>query len=644
MAEWKTDTEEVKEVVRRCRDFKESLQEKRCGGFIKDLDSYALKIIVERRKIEMQLEKAIGELKAAREKRRGFWGFLGELGRDFGNAVGEIIPPVKLCAELCEKGLNLMEDNIEKWEHNVRLLERMLEIYSNQAKASVELVNQALEGVKKRLHFYTDKHQEFIRRLKQVSDAIDNEYNFPTPGVLMEYDFERPTFSYNPKKSVFNERLKDLREDFSASLYADWKDRINAFSHRDRAKASKEREFEKNLEDLMGASSYDENPNDELDRMASSKEREFEKSLEDLMPSVLSVPSYNESLTLAKKNCVKNCKKALEGFTEKIKEAPNDSNAVNEAFDNLETELERATDDERLKGLRENFASLYADLCADLKDKIHHNALSNDELDRMIASIEQEFEKSLEGLTPSFRDKTNALSGDDLERLASSKEQEFEKNLEDLMPSVLGVPSYDESFSLAKKHCVKNFKKALQDFAEKIKEAPNDSNAVNEAFDNLETELERATESLSQKIAPILERYENYKRQALEYREFLEKEKEGFMVDEQNPYPEEVRFNELRLAEFDSVFSAIVPLEDLNKTACTHHALKALQAALKDNDLGFDATDLEQIAKGFIPRGYLWHFDANVLGNVALVREELLLGVKHTKGYSLWTEFLQKQN
>ncbi|WP_423750530.1 HNH endonuclease [Helicobacter pylori] len=40
----------------------------------------------------------------------------------------------------------------------------------------------------------------------------------------------------------------------------------------------------------------------------------------------------------------------------------------------------------------------------------------------------------------------------------------------------------------------------------------------------------------------------------------------------------------------------------------------------------------------------MWHFDANVLWNVALVREELLLGVKHTKGYSLWTEFLQKQN
>ncbi|MGL2746133.1 HNH endonuclease [Helicobacter pylori] len=500
MAEWKTDTEEVKKVVEKCREFKRSLQEEKCSPFIKDLDSYVLKIIVERRKTEMQLEKAIGELKKARKERRGFWGFLGEIGRDFCNAVGSVIPPVKLCAELCEKGLNLMEDNIERWEHNVRLLERMLEIYSNQAKASMDLVNQAWEGVKKRLRFYTDKHQEFIRRLKQASDAIDNEYNFPTPGVLLEYDFERPAISYTPKKSVFNECLKDLRENFSASLYADLcadlKDKINAFSHMDRAKTSKERELEKNLEDL----------------------------------------------------------------------------------------------------------------------------------------------------TPSFRDKTNALSGGDLERLAISKEKELEKDLEDLMPSVLGVPSYNESLTLAKKNCVKNCKKALEGFTEKIKEAPNDSNAINEAFDSLETELERATENLSQKIDPILERNENYAQKALEYREFLESRKEGFIVDEKNPYPEEVSFNEWRLAKFDSVFSAIVLLEDLNKTACTHHALKALQAALKYNDLGFDAAELEQIAKGFIPRGYLWHFDANVLGNVALVREELLLGVKHTKGYSLWTEFLQKQN
>ncbi|GAA9698705.1 hypothetical protein VN0005_01480 [Helicobacter pylori] len=212
------------------------------------------------------------------------------------------------------------------------------------------------------------------------------------------------------------------------------------------------------------------------------------------------------------------------------------------------------------------------------------------------------------------------------------------------MDLMSGTHSFDESFLLAKKHCTKNFKEALQDFVEKIKKSPNDLNAVNEAFDNLETELERATENLSQKIAPILERYENDKHHALGYDEFLEKEKEGFIVDEQNPYPEEVRFNGLRLTEFDSVFSAIVPLEDLDKTACTHHALKALEAALKNRDLGFDATELEQIAKGFIPKGYLWHFDANVLGNLALVREELLLGVKHTKGYLLWKQFLQTQN
>ncbi len=304
-----------------------------------------------------------------------------------------------------------MKEDTEKCKRNVELLEQALEIYSIQAKASAELVEGAWESVKKILWFYTDKHQEFIKRLNQASEAIDNEYNIAPPESLKEHDFESPKIVYSPKKSVFDERLKDLREDFSFSLYAD------------------------------------------------------------------------------------------------------------------------------------------------LKDKIHHNALSNDELDRMIA----------------FRG------------------QEFEKNLEDLMPSSLGAHSYDESLTLAKKHCVKNCKKALQDFAEKIKKSPNDLNAVNEAFDNLETELEHATENLSQKIAPILERYENDKHHALGYDEFLEKEKEGFMVDEQNPYPEEVRFNGLRLTEFDSVFSAIAPLEYFNKTACAHHALKALQSALKDNDLGFDA-------------------------------------------------------
>ncbi|WRE34774.1 HNH endonuclease [Helicobacter pylori] len=493
MAEWKTDTEEVRQIVKACRDFKGSLQEERCTQFIKNLDSYAREILLERRKIEMQLEKAIGKLKNAKSNEKGARLVL--RGLQGASLLSSIWPPARIAATAAvvaaEMVLRCMKENTEKWEKNVRLLEQALEIYATQTKASVDLVDGAWNSVKKSLNFYTDKHQEFIKRLNQASEAIDNEYNIAPPEILNESDFESPTIVYSPKKSVYDERLKDLREDFSFSLYADLKDRINASS--------------------------------KLDRTTNSKE---------------------------------------------------------------------------------------------------HG------LDLMLG----------------FRGGTNALSSEELDRMASSKEKEFEKNLEDLMPSSLGVHSYDESLNLAKKHCVKNCKKALQDFAEKIKESPNDLNAMNEAFNHLETELERATENLSQKIAPILERYENDKRQKLGYGEFLEKEKEGFMVDEQNPYPEEVRFNELRLAEFESVFSAVVPLEDLDKPACAHHALKALEAALKNRDLGFDATELEQIAKGFIPKGYLWHFDANVLGKLALVREELLLGVKHTKGYLLWKQFLQTQN
>ncbi|WQU98309.1 HNH endonuclease [Helicobacter pylori] len=599
MAEWKTDTEEVKKIVKACRDFKKSLQEEKCGGFIKDLDHYAREIQIERRKIEMQLEKARGKLKKAKEKRGGFWGFVAEIGKAAFNAVSVVVPPAKLCAEACDKGLKLMDENTEKWEWNVALLERAFEIYSNQARASRDLVEGSWEGVKSRLGFYTDRHQEFIKRSGQASAAIDEKYDIAPPESLKERDFESPTIFNSANKKVCDERLKDLREDFSFSLYTELKDKISASSHRDCATTPKEHGL-----DLMSVGI--------------------------------------ESLTSAKKHCAKNIKEALNDFTEKVKKSPNDLNAMNEAFNRLKTELERVTNDEQLKGLRENLsASLHA-LYAELKDKIHQNALSGDELDRMIASKEREIEKNLEDLTPSFKDKTSTLSNDDLERMAISKEREFEKNLEDLMPSDLSVHAYNESLTSAKKHCIKNCKKALESFMEKIKESPNDLNALNEAFDQLETELEGFTENLSQKIAPVLERYETYKQRALDYGEFLESKKESFIADEKNPYPEEVKFNELRLAEFDSVFSVIVPLEDFNKTACAHHALKALQAT--DKDLGFDAIELEQIAKGFIPRGYLWHFDANILGNVALVREELLLGVKHTKGYSLWKQFLQTQN
>lgn len=114
MAEWKTDTEEVKKVVEKCMEFKRSLQEERCLGFIKDLDSYALKIIVERRKIEMRLEKAIGELKKARKERSGFWGSVLDFCGGVCDAVSTIFPPAKLGAEACEKGLNLMEEQYRK--------------------------------------------------------------------------------------------------------------------------------------------------------------------------------------------------------------------------------------------------------------------------------------------------------------------------------------------------------------------------------------------------------------------------------------------------------------------------------------------------------------------------------------------------
>ncbi len=185
MAEWKTDTEEVKKVVGRCRDFKRSLQEERCAQFIKDLDSYALKIIVERRKIEHQLENAIKELKAAKRNEddarfvlRGLQG---------ASILSCIWPPARIAATAAvaaaEMVLRHMKENIEKWERNVRLLEQALEIYSTQTKASTELVEGAWESVKKMLHFYTDKHQEFIKRLNYASATIDSEYNIVPPEV-----------------------------------------------------------------------------------------------------------------------------------------------------------------------------------------------------------------------------------------------------------------------------------------------------------------------------------------------------------------------------------------------------------------------------------------------------------------------------
>ncbi|GAA7750218.1 hypothetical protein HpMS105_05100 [Helicobacter pylori] len=284
MAEWKTDTEEVKQIVKKCRDFKGSLQEEKCAQFIKNLDGYAREILLERRKIEFQLQGAIEELRKAKRNEGGAKYVL--RGLQVGSLLSFIFPPVKIAATVAiaatEMVLKFMKEYTKKYEKNVKLLEQALEIYSIQARASKELVEVAWESVKKALNFYTDKHQDFIKRLNYVREAIDNQYNIAPPEILNESDFESPTIVYNPKKSVFDERLKDLREDFSFSLYADLKDRINASSKSDRAKAPKEQEL-----DLMsGAYSFD------------------------------------ESLNLAKKHCVKNCKKALQDFTTQRRKAP----------------------------------------------------------------------------------------------------------------------------------------------------------------------------------------------------------------------------------------------------------------------------------------------------------------------------------
>lgn len=116
MAEWKTDTEEVKQIVKKCRDFKGSLQEEKCTQFIKNLDGYVLEILLECRKIELQLEEAIEGLRKAKEKKGGFLGFI----RDAVNTFSSVFFPIKPICDLALEAFGLaskkMEYNIEKWE------------------------------------------------------------------------------------------------------------------------------------------------------------------------------------------------------------------------------------------------------------------------------------------------------------------------------------------------------------------------------------------------------------------------------------------------------------------------------------------------------------------------------------------------
>ncbi|KFH27680.1 hypothetical protein JM68_01450 [Helicobacter pylori] len=185
MAEWKTDTEEVRQIVKKCRDFKGSLQEERCAQFIKNLDGYAREILLERRKIELQLQGAIEELRKAKRNEGGAKYVL--RGLQVGSLLSFIFPPVKIAATAAiaaaEMVLKFMKEDTRKYKRNVELLQQALEIYSTQARASRELVEGAWESVKKILGFYTDKHQEFIKRLNYASATIDSEYNIAPPEV-----------------------------------------------------------------------------------------------------------------------------------------------------------------------------------------------------------------------------------------------------------------------------------------------------------------------------------------------------------------------------------------------------------------------------------------------------------------------------
>ncbi|GAA7683681.1 hypothetical protein MMM7_00580 [Helicobacter pylori] len=114
-------------------------------------------------------------------------------GLQLASGISLIWSPARAAAALAvaaaEMALKIMEEYIEKWKKNVELLVQAFEIYSTQAKASTELVEGAWEGVKKALNFYTDKHQEFIKRLNKANEAIDNEYNIAPPR-----NFERARF------------------------------------------------------------------------------------------------------------------------------------------------------------------------------------------------------------------------------------------------------------------------------------------------------------------------------------------------------------------------------------------------------------------------------------------------------------------
>ncbi len=112
MAEWKTDTEEVKQIVKKCRDFKGSLQEEKCAQFIKNLDGYALEILLECEKIKHQLQGAIEELRKAKGNEGGAKYVL--RGLQVGSLLSFIFPPARAAGALAVAAIGLASKFIEE--------------------------------------------------------------------------------------------------------------------------------------------------------------------------------------------------------------------------------------------------------------------------------------------------------------------------------------------------------------------------------------------------------------------------------------------------------------------------------------------------------------------------------------------------
>ncbi|GAA7495258.1 hypothetical protein JP0537_10340 [Helicobacter pylori] len=119
MAEWKTDTEEVRQIVKKCRDFKGSLQEEKCAQFIKNLDGYAREILLECEKIKHQLEKAKRELRKAKQNKDNL-GWVTSGLQFVTGAVSFVYPPARAAGALAVAAIGLASKFMEEDTKNTK--------------------------------------------------------------------------------------------------------------------------------------------------------------------------------------------------------------------------------------------------------------------------------------------------------------------------------------------------------------------------------------------------------------------------------------------------------------------------------------------------------------------------------------------